>query len=966
MTSCTRGLAVVVIMAALCPARGAMAANDGEWSVGFSPTGRTDHTAIYDAVRGRMVIFGGYQAAAPNHLNDVWVFRPGHNPEWTEIVPAGTPPSPRRNHSAIYDPVRDRMVVFGGFSGTSPAYRNDVWALSLGDDPTWTQLAPSGASPTPRRGQSAVYDPIRDRMVVCGGFSSVAPAYRNDVWTLSLGGTPTWTEIAPTGTPPAGRTEHTAIYDPVRDRMVIYAGTNGAYRNDVWTLSLGGTPAWSEITPAGTPPTARSEHAAIFDPVHDWMVVFGETNENLTLLNEVWALSLASPATWTEIVPSGVRAAGRWGHSAIYDPVGQRMVVFGGYPNYANDLWSFSLGGSPAWAELAPLETVPSGRWFQATVYDPIRDRIIVCGGYPMNGFDVWTYNLGGVPSWTRIHPTGTPPSGRKNHTAIYDPVRDRVIIFAGFLTYPDDPLLDLALNDVWALSLDGAPHWTELIPSGTPPSRRFGHTAIYDPLRDRMLVFSGYGTFASDVWALSLGPSPAWTQISPSGTPPEGRYRHSAVYDPLRDRMIVFAGYKGDYSCVNDTWELTLGGTPVWTQLAPVGTPPSPRGRHSAVYDPLRDRMIVFGAYDCDYDYLNDTWELALHGSTAWTSLSPSGTLPVGRSGHSAVYDPLRDRMVIFGGGGPYVLNDVWSLTWGAPSCAVPRIDAYSPAVLNPSNCSDGCAVSFTVNTEGDYSGVASLRLERYREGLWVPEDSVSAPIPAPPWVLACKIDQHYTDGPHVFRAAFHCADGSRGFSETAVVMSDRGVPVAFQSIEASAAGLGVAIVWRLASEGIFEGFNIYRSPSVADEFERINTTLVASAPGRARHEYFDGNAKPGNTYRYRVGAVDAEGEWLSQIVSVTLPAVGLALHQNIPNPFNPATSITFDLPERSWVTLAVYDVGGRHVTTLLDGIVEGGRRDVVWNGDDARGLPVSSGIYFCRLRVEDRTLVRRMVFIK
>ena len=82
------------------------------------------------------------------------------------VVPA------RSGHSAIYDPVRDRMVVFGGYSGTGYTYfLNDVWVLSLAGMPAWTQLTPTGTPPSARYGHSAIYDPVRDRMVVFGGGS---------------------------------------------------------------------------------------------------------------------------------------------------------------------------------------------------------------------------------------------------------------------------------------------------------------------------------------------------------------------------------------------------------------------------------------------------------------------------------------------------------------------------------------------------------------------------------------------------------------------------------------------------------------------------------------------------------------------------------------------------------------------------------------------------------------------------
>jgi hypothetical protein len=224
----------------------------------------------------------------------------------------------------------------------------------------------------------------------------------------------------------------------------------------------------------------------------------------------------------------------------------------------------------------------------------------------------------------------------------------------------------------------------------------RVYHSAIYDPVRDRMVVFGGYSDSPlNDVWALSLAGTPAWTQLSPSGTPPEARGYHSAIYDPVRDRMVVFGGYSGFY--LNDVWALSLAGTPAWTQLSPSGTPPSARCFHSAIYDPVRDRMVVFGGYsDSAPYYLNDVWVLSLAGTPAWTQLIPSSTPPSARYAHSAIYDPVRDRMVVFGGysySGGYLespLNEVWTLGWSTTAAvgdpeAQPLISGLRPPAPNP-----------------------------------------------------------------------------------------------------------------------------------------------------------------------------------------------------------------------------------------------------------------------------------------
>ena len=90
-------------------------------------------------------------------------------------------------------------------------------------------------------------------------------------------------------------------------------------------------------------------------------------------------------------------------------------------------------------------------------------------------------------------------------------------------------------------------------------------------------------------------------------------------------------------------------------------------------------------------------------------------------------------------------------------------------------------------------------------------------------------------------------------------------------------------------------------------------------------------------------------------------------ALAQNFPNPFNASTSIVFALPTKRASTLGVFDLGGRRVKTLVSGkVLDAGHYVVTWDGTDERGLAVSSGAYFCRLRAGDVTLTRKMLLVK
>ncbi|MEJ2722494.1 MAG: hypothetical protein P8181_15350, partial [bacterium] len=211
--------------------------------------------------------------------------------------------------------------------------------------------------------------------------------------------------------------------------------------------------------------------------------------------------------------------------------------------------------------------------------------------------------------------------------------------------------------------------------------------------------------------------------------------------------------------------------------------------------------------------------------------------------------------------------------------TCAVPEIVQVVPAAVNIGNCSGGCAVTFTVSTEDDYSQVQKITLERKLPGVWVEEDAIVAPIGDPDWTLTCVIDEHYTDGPNTYRAAFHCQDESKDFSFSVFVASERGVPVLITGFDPDYSDEGVTLRWTISDTAPLQGFNIYRSLEEETGFQRINEGLV---PSDGENEYTDSDVVTGETYWYRLGAVADDGEWMSQTVSIAVPARSLVLHQN------------------------------------------------------------------------------------
>lgn len=371
----------------------------------------------------------------------------------------------------------------------------------------------------------------------------------------------------------------------------------------------------------------------------------------------VWLFVLfvapSQAATWIELHPNGtppaVDSINAFGQPAFYDSANNRLILF--------------LDGNPA-------------------VSPKYSNRVYVLTN--ANG-------LGGTPAWVQLLPAGTPPNTNGLESVIYDEKNNRLIVYGGCWGNCSPPL-----SDVYALThangLGGDPEWVQV--DVTNPQERMGHSAVYDPLNNLMIAFGGgmafYGTDQNDTRVLSNAnglPSPsAWTTIEITGEIPPIREFHGAVYDTPNNRMMFFGGTNLIETCCpyiqqdyNDTWVLANAngeaGNPVWTQLHPTGTLPPARGEHSTVYDPMFNRLIVFGGLQWQqgtqkYKMLGDLWQLTNANGLAaatpiWTAIGQAGDWPGPRYGHAAAFDTANQRMIVMGGRDSKFAasNQVWVL---------------------------------------------------------------------------------------------------------------------------------------------------------------------------------------------------------------------------------------------------------------------------------------------------------------
>jgi len=111
---------------------------------------------------------------------------------------------------------------------------------------------------------------------------------------------------------------------------------------------------------------------------------------------------------------------------------------------------------------------------------------------------------------------------------------------------------------------------------------------------------------------------------------------------------------------------------------------------------------------------------------------------------------------------------------------------------------------------------------------------------------------------------------------------------------------------------------------------------------------------------------AIDGGESFELQDTDLASVPVRFSLGNNYPNPFNPITKISFDVPTTSRVALRIYDVRGNEIRTLVSGVMPFGSHTVTWNGADGRGRAVSSGVYFYRIEAEGFAATHKMMLVK
>ncbi len=364
-------------------------------------------------------------------------------------------------------------------------------------------------------------------------------------------------------------------------------------------------------------PASRKKFARNFRPT-------GRDSKDVAFRTLLLALAAAlgasaQPLSYSLLAAEGTKPGARFDGTIAYDRDGRRIFLFGGAgPGTLNDLWVYSLA-QRRWTELRPEGELPRARFGHTLLFDPMRARLVLFGGQGSGFFsDTWSYDLAGN-RWQRLAADGAGPSRRYGHSAVHDAARDRMIVSHGFTDAG-------RFDDTWAFDLANNT-WRDVSPSSGRPLRRCLHHAVMDAASNQMLLYggcaSGFGPCPlGDLWSFDLT-SNRWTEISTPARPP-ARDHYGATFDSTRNRMVLFGG--SGSGLLNDTWEFDPRAR-TWRQAELAGAAPSPRSRHESAFGADRGVSFFFGG-STSAGETNELWMLGPGFALARPEISRNGVV--------------------------------------------------------------------------------------------------------------------------------------------------------------------------------------------------------------------------------------------------------------------------------------------------------------------------------------------------
>ncbi|HEV2316025.1 MAG TPA: hypothetical protein VGV89_00410 [Thermoplasmata archaeon] len=287
-----------------------------------APVGRNRFGFAWDAADHRAVLYGGYNYLLNNpFLTDTWTYAAGN---WTQLSPTVHPSAPY-GLKLVYFPPLKGVIAFGGEALWGTAYYNDTWLFRHGN---WTQLFPA-TSPPRRSEYTMAYDPGRQDIVLFGGTDGSSQELQ-DTWVFN--GT-TWAKLN-LSFHPSGRQAASMVYDPIEGGVLLFGGSNASHgaAPGTWLFARG---SWHDLRSTNTP-------LRVWTPVavtaNGTPVFLGGQRSN-TIYNTTYEFYAAS---WHMIAVASAPAV-RENGAMIYDVRDGYPLYFGGNNPFASTFYNDTL-----------------------------------------------------------------------------------------------------------------------------------------------------------------------------------------------------------------------------------------------------------------------------------------------------------------------------------------------------------------------------------------------------------------------------------------------------------------------------------------------------------------------------------------------------------------------------------------------------------------------------------------------
>ncbi|MHB8351191.1 MAG: Kelch repeat-containing protein, partial [Thermoplasmata archaeon] len=526
----------------------------GQWRQlrpqGAVPPARASAAMAFNASSGEVVLFGGEGYLGP--LGDTWVLQflgALSDWVWTQESPRQAP-APREDASFAYDAVAGKLVLFGG-CGLHTCPLGDTWTYGGG---LWTEcssLSCRTEAPRPRRQAAFSDDPTVGGLLLFGGCGSSCPF--SDTWTFNATGAGVWTELPLALHPPASYAS-TLSYNSNAGYPVLWGGigSSGALLGGMgWAFVAGG---WVEIPSTGTLPPTTSflpEFGAslVYNPVAQYVLLFGGCSGTATTGTCSEGSTGASTweftgGAWHQICGPRCGPPPRWDPIMFFDAPSHGIVMWGGCQDIGscttplNDTWVFA---GENWTQLN-VSSGPSARADAAVAsWYPESNNTVIFGGWNGSAVlgDAWNFSDGG---WSRDNSSvsGVPhPPPSFGARMVYAPTLQRLLLYGGYTPGggAQDRLWELPPFPVQPSGGPGVKNplllWNQL-PSGPAPV--FDAATSFDIGQNELLVYGGTGSDGLPTGAIQIfhPATDSWSPLTREGPAGVGPRTGSAMaYDP-------------------------------------------------------------------------------------------------------------------------------------------------------------------------------------------------------------------------------------------------------------------------------------------------------------------------------------------------------------------------------------------------------------------------------------------------